>query len=329
MENVLVSVVIPVYNVEAYLRECIDSVLSQTYPHFEIILVDDGSTDSSGAICEEYVNQDHRITVIHKQNGGLSSARNAGLDKASGQYVYFLDSDDWILPDALESLVSAAEDASADIVFFDAESFYDPPSDTPIKQTYLRKHRYETASGISMFEQLQKHKEYRSAVPTHLWARPLLVENGLRFADGRVYEDMLFTFQAFCMAKTVAQCNQALYKRRYRSNSIMTSKAKPYNLDCACFVLDEIRNWSKQNGVWDNSAVVSYAARCGSRIISLYEALSKDDRKICREQYRRAVADIKSEGGFGDGALYMRCYGKICWFIYKCYEKTLKRLFRK
>ena len=109
----------------------------------------------------------------------------------------------------------------------------------------------------------------------------------------------------------------------------MTSKAKPYNLDCACFVLDEIRNWSKQNGVWDNPAVVSYAARCASRIISLYEALSKDDRKICREQYRRAVADIKAEGGFGDGALYMRSYGKICWFIYKCYEKTLKRLFRK
>ena len=329
MENALISVVIPVYNVEAYLRECIDSVLNQTYPHFEIILVDDGSPDGSGAICDEYAAKDNRISVIHKKNGGLSSARNVGLDKALGRYVYFLDSDDWILPDALATLVAKAEESVADIVFFDGESFYDPPTDQPIKQTYMRVHTYDPADGMALFEQLQPRREFYSAVPLHLWKREFLLEHDLRFAEGRGYEDMLFTFQAFCVANVVTQYEKALYRRRYRSNSIMTSKAKPYNLDCACFVMREIKRYAKEHGVWTIPSVQRYVARCASRIVGLYDALPPSNRKTCLGQYREAVAEIKADQAYGDRALYMRCYGKFPWFVYKCYEKTIKRLFRK
>ena len=96
MENPIISVIVPVYKVENYIRRCLDSLVAQTYRHLEILLVDDGSPDSSGAICEEYAEKDSRIKVIHKENGGLSSARNAALDVATGDYIAFVDSDDWI-----------------------------------------------------------------------------------------------------------------------------------------------------------------------------------------------------------------------------------------
>ena len=102
MENI-VTVIVPVYNVENYLQQCIDSIIGQSYKYLEIILVDDGSTDGSGKICDEYANQDNRIKVIHKQNGGLVSARKAGLKEATGKYIAFVDSDDWIDTDMYES----------------------------------------------------------------------------------------------------------------------------------------------------------------------------------------------------------------------------------
>ncbi len=115
----MVSIIVPVYNAEKTLRRCIDSILAQTYPDFELLLIDDGSTDNSGAICEEYARQDQRLRVIHKENSGVSSARNTGLDHAQGTYLQFLDSDDWITPDATSSLVRAAETHRCGMVIAD------------------------------------------------------------------------------------------------------------------------------------------------------------------------------------------------------------------
>ena len=105
----LISVIIPVYNVQDYLARCLDSILAQTYQNLEIILVNDGSKDNSGAICDEYAARDDRVQVIHKENGGLSTARNAGLDLAAGEYLSFIDSDDWIASDAYEHLMNLVE----------------------------------------------------------------------------------------------------------------------------------------------------------------------------------------------------------------------------
>ena len=113
-----VSVIIPVYNVESYLRKCVDSIIGQTLINIEIILVDDGSTDRSGSICDEYRRQDGRIQVIHKANGGLSSARNVGIDAASAPYIMFLDSDDWAEPGFCEIPYDAAVDTNSDLVIF-------------------------------------------------------------------------------------------------------------------------------------------------------------------------------------------------------------------
>ncbi len=114
--NPLVSVIIPVYNVEKYLARCVDSVLAQTYPNVEIILVDDGSPDSSGAICDEYAALHENVQVVHKKNGGLASARNAGMRVATGEYLFFIDSDDWIDPETLQELVEIGEKTGVDFV---------------------------------------------------------------------------------------------------------------------------------------------------------------------------------------------------------------------
>lgn len=116
MEKPLISIIVPVYNVEPYLAECIDSLVNQTYPHLEILLVDDGSTDGSGQICDDYAQKDARIKVIHKKNGGNTSARKAGLRVATGAYVQFVDSDDWVEPDMCESLMALAQEHGADVV---------------------------------------------------------------------------------------------------------------------------------------------------------------------------------------------------------------------
>ena len=114
----LFSVIVPIYNIEKYIRRCIDSVLLQSFTDFELILVDDGSPDSCGAICDEYAKKDERIKVIHQENGGLVSARQAGIKAASGDYIFHLDGDDAVLPDALESAYKIICDTDADIVSF-------------------------------------------------------------------------------------------------------------------------------------------------------------------------------------------------------------------
>ena len=114
-----ISVIIPVYNTEKYLRRCIDSVLAQTYQDFELLLIDDGSKDSSGAICDEYASQDTRVRVFHKENGGVSSARNLGLDHARGEWITFVDADDWMADDMLQQMLDTADAEGADVVLAD------------------------------------------------------------------------------------------------------------------------------------------------------------------------------------------------------------------
>ena len=125
MEQDLISVIIPVYNVEKYLKRCMDSVLKQTYSNIEIIIVDDGSTDTSGSLCDEYWKKDSRITVFHKENGGLSSARNFGLERVSGNYVCFIDSDDFIHENYISFMYDKIIKNDADICYCKSTKFTD------------------------------------------------------------------------------------------------------------------------------------------------------------------------------------------------------------
>ena len=328
MDNqALISVIIPIYNVEEYLRECVDSVLNQTFSNFEIILVDDGSTDSSGEICDEYVEKDERITVIHQKNGGLSVARNTGLSEASGKYVYFLDSDDYISENALATLIDIAENDKSDIVFFDAVSFADT-DDFTVKQNYIRKNKYLTDNGYDVFASLTKSKEFHSAVPLLFINKEFLHNSSIKFIPGILYEDMVFTYQLFCSAETVSQCSRALYHRRYRKDSIMTSAKTKKHFDGCVAVYKYNSEFTKNLTLENTSAAYEFVSRCAFNIFNNYEKLGKSDKKSCKAELKKAEKDIIKNKAFGNKALKMRCYGKALWFIYKVFEKTVGRLLK-
>ena len=317
----LVSVIIPVYNVEKYLEECIDSVLAQTYQNIEIILVDDGSTDSSGLICDRYAENNNCISVIHKENGGQSTARNVGIEHVCGKYIYFMDSDDILLPVALEKLCIIADDNNADVVFFDAESFVDDGYDIKLKQSYLRKNEYPVQSGIKTFEQMQKLNEYHCVVWGMLLKKDFLFQNNISFIPGIYYEDMVYAFEVLCLAEIVVQCYEVLYRHRYRPNSTMTSKKSKKYFDSYVAVYKAVRDFSVKNGIIDKDFAKEYIARLAFNVFNNYKKLSTEDKRECKAELNAVKKDILQKKAYGNTALQMKCYSDILWFVYKVFEK--------
>ncbi len=231
-----VSVIIPIYNVEQYLRECLDSAVKHTLKNIEIICVDDGSPDNSAQIVMEYAEKYGNIVLIRKENGGLSSARNAGLDVATGRYVYFLDSDDYIDTDMFEPLCAMADEENLDVVYFNAMPFFDSEQIKRSNQNYVdyytRKHDYSgVRTGQAMFAAMRKNYEFLPAVWSQLYRRSMLEENGIRFYHGILHEDNLFTFQCAILAQRTNYVDKVYYHRRMRGDSIVTAKKSMRNVE--------------------------------------------------------------------------------------------------
>ena len=225
-ERPLVSVIIPVYNMEPFLCECLDSVIHQTYDRLEIILVDDGSTDTSGEICDRYAEVDHRITVIHKENGGLGNARNVGQDAASGKYIIFLDSDDYWDLNAIDLLCETAEKDSLQVLAFAGEPFWDGMEQPELYQDYCHSAQNGIVkTGIESFKTAWESREYYSSPGLRFYLREYLVNRGFRFDEGVIHEDISHSFLAYVYADRVECIGNRLYKRRFRPGSIMTTRA--------------------------------------------------------------------------------------------------------
>ena len=214
MSQPVISVILPVYNVEPYLRESLDSDLAQTFSDWEVICIDDGSTDGCGVILEEYARRDGRIRVLRQPNAGQSSARNAGLNAAVGDYVAFLDADDRFAPDFCESLLNEARDTDADMttcffrLFGDASVWRVP---RPLDEARVLE---RDADQIGLYARLGTY------VWTTLWRRDFLENNRLRFlADAIPYEDTPFTFLGAARAKRICVVGRALYDYRIRTDS--------------------------------------------------------------------------------------------------------------
>lgn len=321
----MISVIIPVYNVEKYLAECVESVLNQSYTDYEVILVDDGTTDSSGRMCDEYARKDPRIRVIHRPNGGLSAARNTGLDVARGEYVYFLDSDDYIEPCALEHLAAKAEQEQADVVFFDGYVFFDECEEDNGVSRYIRKVPYAVAKGRKMLGQLLAGDEYRTAVPLMLFRTAYLCEHDLRFEEGIIHEDELFTFLVYNADGCVAHCHEQLYARRIRPASIMTSSGALRRYDSMLriyHVLSEIY----RNGKASGEAARLYMVRTAKNVLGKYNLLSEADRVNVAAQHRAFKKDVMSHRGFGDMKLKIKCSGKVGSLLYRAENKLLRMM---
>lgn len=223
-----ISVIVPIYNVEKYLHRCIDSILVQTFPDFELILVDDGSLDNCGIICDEYANKDSRIRVIHKENGGLSDARNVGIDWAfansDSEWITFIDSDDWVHPEFFKALLSSAIKYNLQI----ASLFL-----TPVK-TIADTSKYVQCDFISSIEKMEDvyisfGKEVACYSPGRLYKKELWKD--VRFPVGKLFEDVATTYKVLVKVDQIALVHENLYYYFYNNESLSRKKWTSKNLD--------------------------------------------------------------------------------------------------
>jgi glycosyltransferase involved in cell wall biosynthesis len=219
----LVSVIVPVYNVREYLHKCIDSVKQQTYKNLQIILVDDGSTDGSGQICDEAAGSDERITVRHQANGGLSAARNKGLEIATGKYVCFLDGDDWFDEHFTEELLNIAETRNVDIAVC---AFVRVSGENEVKADKERENAEELIEydNRQAVREVIEEKRIKSLTWNKLYKRELW--EGISFPEGKHHEDEYTTYKLLWKAGKVAETGRVLYYYRKRPDSVTETSEK-------------------------------------------------------------------------------------------------------
>lgn len=217
MKQVLISVIIPVYKVENYLDRCVQSIIRQTYSNLEIILVDDGSPDNCPAMCESYAAQDSRIRVLHKKNGGLSDARNAGLEIASGEYITFVDSDDWISENCIEVLYEICRQQNTDISIIDiVESNGTKESEKSYSQGLAYKEIYTPEEALRV---IFTQREFNTCAVAKLYKRELIQQ--FRFKEGILYEDLEAMYRIFDRAEKIGFSDKARYYYFQRNDSIV------------------------------------------------------------------------------------------------------------
>ena len=232
MDSILISVILPIYNVEKYLKKSIDSVIGQSYKNLEIILVDDGATDSSPIICDEYAKKDNRIKVIHQKNGGLSAARNAGINSASGEFIYLLDADDFIDSNCISDLLNLitkydADIAECDVVLVnesDSNSFVFPESDI---NDLVVLEKYDALTRI--------HDDdfsicLRSVIASNKLYRKNLFDN-IKYPLNKLHEDEFTTYKLFYESRRVVFTNKKMYAYVQRENSITHTDFSMRRLD--------------------------------------------------------------------------------------------------
>jgi len=276
LKDILVSVIIPVYNVDEYLRSCLESIVSQTHHNIEIILINDGSTDKSPSICNEFKIKDSRIKLINKENGGLSSARNAGLDVCNGDFITFVDSDDWVDKRYVETLLIIAVTKKSDIAFGENELvFFESQIHTniinPLTTIY---------SNLEALEALfSKNLVSHTVSWGKLYKKELFID--LRFPTGRIHEDEFTTYILFFKSSRIAYINKRLYFYRQRLNSITS---RPHNND---YILarEQQLAFFRQEDI-EYISILVLASLCWMILRAFYDAVKKNEINNAKDLLR-------------------------------------------
>ncbi len=318
-EKPKISVVIPVYNVEKYLRECLDSICTQSLKEIEIICVNDGSTDSSLAILEDYAKQESRVKIISQKNAGLGAARNMGLSNAFGEFVYFVDSDDMLPQNALVKMYSSLKKEKLDVLFFSAKSFYETPeleqSHAHYKTYYTRK-EFDVRNGQLLALNLQKEKSNFVSACCYCCRRKFLIENGIRFPEQCLYEDNAAFWQILLHANRAKSITDALFLRRVRQGSIMTQKKLGFRNFEGYAKVVSILEKSVQTAKKLSPEFVEIlkwnAGAFGRTLVNFYQKISFEERALSREllngalrdaawlnEVRKSIAEIDKKEGVG------------------------------
>ena len=260
------SIIVPVYNVENYLRQCIDSILVQTYKNYEVILVDDGSTDYSSNICDTYFKEYSNIKVIHKKNGGLSNARNTGLLEATGKYIIFIDSDDfWVDKDFLMNINNSISDE--DLIIFNSFKYYENRKNR--KNRFKEDNFLNKLSEKNKIKYLIKKNIYKACAWDKVIKRDILINNNIKFPSDLLSEDMSWCGQLLEKVKKVKVYSKPVYAYRQRKNSISNKVDEKHVLD----IIKQIEAGTNSN---DNMILNYYAYEyC---ILLLYSNLLKEKK---------------------------------------------------
>jgi len=250
-DKLKLSIIVPVYNVEKYLEKCLDSILGQTFRDFELIIVNDGSPDDSDRIIESYKKADNRIRVINKENGGLSSARNAGIEEAKGKYLAFIDSDDWIEKEMFQCMLKKGEAAKADIVFCDVRGEYE---DGTVKTIYQQATYFPELIVVAENPRLFLEVECFSC--NKLIARKLFIDHAIRFPEGLLYEDVATFPRLFFKAKRLVRVPKQLYHYIIRPGAI----TQVFSLKGLHYlkVIRLVEDFLKKEELWKNYKGIMY-----------------------------------------------------------------------
>lgn len=269
MNSELISIIVPVYNVEQYLEKCVNSIINQTYKNLEIILVDDGATDSSGKLCDELAKIDNRIKVYHKENGGLSDARNYGVERATGDYIGFVDSDDYIDAEMYEKLYEAIKKENVDVAECNLKIIYPEREELFTEQNY-----YNVCTKQEYLEEYLKIEKIFGSACVRLIKSDIAKK--LKFPVGKLYED---TYYAYDLIEKVDRCvimNNPYYNYLMRENSITNTKFNPRIFD----LIEIVEKFRKTT--YENYPDLKEAADCRK----MYAYFSVLNSILLEENYR-------------------------------------------
>lgn len=260
--DIKVSLIIPVYNVEKYLQECLDSAFNQTLKEIEVIAVNDGSTDNSLAILNKYKSIHENMIIINQENKGLSEARNSGLRVAKGEYIYFLDSDDYIDKDLAYLCYTECKNNDLDLITFDASAFHENKNYITNNQfNYDRKDilQSQIKSGQEFYIDLINKNAYKSPVWLFFYKKQFIERNNLKFYPGMIHEDELYSVKAIILSQRTKYIPNKLFHRRVRENSIMNSKKSIKNAQGYFIVSEQLYSFYKN---------ISLQKKCADMLIN-------------------------------------------------------------
>ena len=294
--SIIFSIIVPVYNVEAYVKECVDSILAQTYTHYEVILVDDGSKDNTGSICDGYANQFSQIQVIHQANAGLSAARNTGIETAKGEYLIFVDGDDYIDKESLNRFYMILKNQNIDVLVTRMiQKYQDTEEIRNDKITDL-----EDVNTEKIVNWVFKESQNTWPAVQYVVSRKFIEKNCLRFIIGYLHEDLAWTGSLFIYVEKAGICTLPWYYHRMQRKGSITSTSNPRRV-CDVLELSEVilRVLKEENVMKDRYQLIS--KRVFSSILSIlsqYRLADSNGKKQiieCIKKHRKMLKEFRSK----------------------------------
>lgn len=273
------TIIVPVYKVEDYIERCVDSLISQSYVHLEIILVDDGSPDKCPFICDDFAKKDNRVKVLHKKNGGLSDARNAGIEQATGDYILFVDSDDWIMDDVISDINHIVQKYPADLYTMKAKKYYEDGTIEDRSNYFLSPGYYLIEDYHKLY--VKRRRDYCPAAQFYIYSKSMLINNDLRFKKGLLHEDELWMVDVMLAVKRLYYTDCYYYNHFMRKGSIMHSNNYTSRSE-SLYKITDLCELKINSNTYEKYTTMYIKERISSLILKAYQLQTNSSIRVSR-----------------------------------------------